>query len=303
MRFIVSLVTAAALASAKNINSGSVQTYESFLYGKFSVRMKASDHRGTVSQFFTFSDWHDQFTEGISMNVSRFGGLSPITLDMVYGDKLNERHHLREDVPHINPHEDWHTYEFAWTPDYIAFMIDGIEVLHESILSSEAVHYLNKPQHLRLSFWTPEPEGSKNGHNTFDVSDLPIYNEYDSVEVSSWNSHTNGFDLLWRDDFNWFDEHRWAKVDRSWSTIDQGLGSQFVEGNAYTQHGKLVLKMDQGQDQRANMPDKRLLFLLDEDLDESMSGLSFSSSSSSYGSESSEGNGAEMYENQYWGQQ
>lgn len=61
-----------------------------------------------------------------------------------------------------------------------------------------------------MNFWTPSYEVWANGFIDFS---MPWQALYDYVEVYSFDEDTLSFDLLWRDDFNYFDETRWKKSD------------------------------------------------------------------------------------------
>ena len=33
-------------------------------------------------------------------------------------------------IENFDPANDWHTYEMSWTPEYISWAIDGMEIRH-----------------------------------------------------------------------------------------------------------------------------------------------------------------------------
>lgn len=45
-------------------------------------------------------------------------------------------------IPNFNPADDWHTYGIEWTPEYIAWTLDGAEVRRRT--GTESVHDMNK---------------------------------------------------------------------------------------------------------------------------------------------------------------
>ena len=49
-----------ALAANEPYHSGAVSTFETFQYGQFGTRMRASTAKGTVSSFFTFWNGDDE---------------------------------------------------------------------------------------------------------------------------------------------------------------------------------------------------------------------------------------------------
>ena len=96
-----------------------------------------------------------------------------------------------------------------WTPDYISYAIDGKEIRHLTSKNSDAAKYINKPQSLRMNFWTPT---FHSWGKDFDPSSMPWYLLYDYVEVFTFNEHKNEFEFQWRDDFDAFDSNRWHKA-------------------------------------------------------------------------------------------
>ena len=71
--------------------------------------------------------------------------------------------------------------------------------------------------------------------------DMPWYVLYDYVEVFVYNEHLHEFELHWRDDFDAFDSGRWHKASGGF----EANSSSFHPSNVYTEHGNLVIKMDQ----------------------------------------------------------
>ena len=48
----------------------------------------------------------------------------------VYGDGQRSVLSDQGTLHGFDPHSEWHTYELEWTPDYIAYTVDGHEVMH-----------------------------------------------------------------------------------------------------------------------------------------------------------------------------
>ena len=238
MRFEVSLLAMIGVAKA-NYMSGSVSSYEKFTYGKFVTRMKAPNKLGTVSSFFTYwdgpnfstSQWNELDVEIVPSVVD-----NPVSMNVIYGDGQNKLQD-HDYAAHFRPHDDWHTYEFEWTPHYISFSIDGTEVRHLPADAIEAVDYMNKAQSIRMNFWTPTFHSWGQG---FNAADMPWYVLYDYVEVFVYNQHLDEFEFHWRDDFNSFDSSRWHKASGGF----EGNSSLFYPQQVFTADGNLVIKME-----------------------------------------------------------
>ena len=238
MKFILSLLSVAGVAHA-NWKSGSVSSYEKFTYGKFVARMKAPDRKGTVSSFFTYWDGPNFYPGGwneLDIEVIPSVDTNPMGTRVIFGDghnKLEDHDYAR----HFMPHDDWHTYEMEWTPEYISFSVDGHEVRHLPATSVEAVNFLNKAQSIRMNFWTPTFHSWASG---FDPIDMPWYLLFDYIEVYTYDELLHQFDFHWRDDFDAFDSGRWHKASGGF----EANSSVFYPSQVYTSGGNLVLKME-----------------------------------------------------------
>ena len=184
MKFASALLAVIGVAQA-NFKSGSVSTYEKFTYGKFITRMKAPDRKGTVSSFFTYWDGPGFYQGGwneLDVEIVPSVESNPFSMNIIYGDGHNklESHDYAHD---FQPSTDWHTYEMSWTPDYISWAIDGMEIRHVPHNDS-SVAFMNKAQSLRMNFWTPTFHSWGDG---FDPVDMPWYVLYDYVEVFTYD--------------------------------------------------------------------------------------------------------------------
>jgi hypothetical protein len=239
MKFITALIAVAGVAEATRFKSGAVTGYEKFTYGKFITRMKAPNKKGTVSSFFTYWNGPDFYPGGwneIDVEIVPSVSENPFSMNAIYGDghKKHESHDYKRS---FDPADDWHIYEMEWTPSYIAWSIDNKEVRRMKT-DDPAVEALNKGQSVMMNFWTPTFESWGKG---FNAADMPWYVLYDYVETYTWNSHTNGFDFHWRDDFTTFNASRWHKSDNT--TFDAN-STTFRASQAYIDSGHLVLKME-----------------------------------------------------------
>ena len=70
-----------------------------------------------------------------------------------------------------------------------------------------------------MNLWIPQFADWAAG---FTDDDLPYEAVYDYVETYNYDKKTDSFDLHWRDDFDYFDEGKWAKSDNQGFT-DNGV--------------------------------------------------------------------------------
>ena len=157
-------------AGEKQISGAEYRTKDSFLYGKFEVRMKFAAGSGIVSSFFTYKDppqpkWNEIDFEVLGKNVhalqlthfwDKYPNLLPITYFMDF-----------------DATKDFHTYAIEWLPGCIRWTIDGAE--------KHAVtrNIPDQPQKIMMNIWVCN---MTNWAGPFDTNALPAFAEYDYVK-------------------------------------------------------------------------------------------------------------------------
>ena len=237
MKFTAALVAVIGVAQADFI-SGGVATTDRYTYGKFITRMKTPDRKGTVASFYTYWDGPGFYPGGwneIDINVVPAHEGNPISTNAIYGDGIRkvENH----DYADQNVKTGWHTYELEWTPEYIAYSVDGNQIRKIDNDENSATNFMHKAQQLRMNFWTPTIPGWGDG---LQADEMPWYLLYDYVEVYRYNKDSNSFEFDWRDDFNEFNQTRWHKMSGTF----ESNSSVFYPNHVYTQNGNLVIKME-----------------------------------------------------------
>ena len=238
MKYITALIAAFAVGEAR-YKSGAVTGFEKFTYGKFIARIKAPNKKGTVSSFFTYWNGPNFYPGGwneLDVEIVPSVEANPFSMNIIYGDGHSKRESHDYDRG-FDPKDEWHIYEMAWTPDYIAWSLDGKEVRRVTG-EDPAVKYMTKGQSVMMNFWTPTFDSWGKG---FDDKDMPWYVNYDYVETYTYNTETKGFDFHWKDDFDTFDSNRWHKSDNT--TFDAN-STTFRATQSYVLNGNLVLKME-----------------------------------------------------------
>ena len=209
------------------------RTLDSYLYGRFEARIKPSQGDGMLSSFFTFDDPADPWGE-IDIELL---GLYDHTVDL-NTITTGQASHIRQHYIPFNPHLEFHDYGFEWTPEYVAWFIDGEEIFQQS---GTHITEMDSAQKIMMNIWQPV---YADWVGTFDDRILPRFSYYDWVKYSSYTPGTgnqgtdNNFTLEWEDDFSAFDQTRWEKSDNhTWS----GNQSILVDENAVFDNGMLVL--------------------------------------------------------------
>lgn len=235
-KLILSVLLLPVILFSKNYKGAEYRTYESFLYGRFEVSLKTAGKEGMLASFFTYhelgsggtSEWNEIDIEimGRYNNSVQFNTITP-----------GQTNHVRSHFVNFDPSTEFHTYAFEWTPDYVAWFIDGQEVYRQT---GDHIKTLNRSQKIMMNVWNP---AYTNWAGEWSDDILPAFSFYDWVAYYSYKPGTgnygtsNNFLLQWKDDFDSYDITRWAKATHTWD----GNNCDFIRENAVFEGGKLIL--------------------------------------------------------------
>ena len=210
-----------------------LRTLDSLLYGKFEARYKPAQGEGLVSSFFVYNDDYPN-TPWVEIDVELLGRFKQV-VDM---NAMTPGSHLRTHYVPFNTHLDFFEYGFEWTPDYVAWFINGEEVYRQT---ADHVADLNHPVKIMMNIWNPVFD---DWVGFWDERVLPRFAYYDWVRYASYTPGSgdtgtnNDFTHQWQDDFSEFDTTRWEKSDNhTWN----GNQSIFITENAVFDDGHLIL--------------------------------------------------------------
>ena len=241
--FIISMCfTSALCAQEKRYLGAEIRTIETFQYGKFEVRMKPSEASGMIYSFFTFYDGVDFSTKWNEIDVEILGRYAnEVQFNAIVG---NHQMFEKRYVLPFNPHADFHTYAFVWTPTYIAWSVDGAEVYRQT---GEHIAKMNSPQKLMMNVW---PSSSVGWAGKIDETKFPLEAAYDYVKYYSYQpASKDTFKLKWTDDFNQLDFGRWQLATHTFDTND----CVFTPDNAVVEEGILKLKLTKPVDEETEV--------------------------------------------------
>jgi hypothetical protein len=235
-KIILILLVIPVIVSAKNYKGAEYRTFESFLYGRFEVSLKTAGKEGMLASFFTYhelgsggtAEWNEIDIEimGRYNNSVQFNTITP-----------GQTNHVRSHYVNFDPSVDFHTYAFEWTPDYVAWFIDGEEVYRQT---GDHIKTLNRSQKIMMNVWNP---AYINWAGTWNDAILPAFSFYDWVAYYSYSPGNgsygsgNNFQFKWRDEFDSWNTSKWTKAVHTW----EGNNCDFVWDNAVFNDGKLVL--------------------------------------------------------------
>ena len=199
---------------------------EQFKYGRFEARMKMASISGSVSSMFLnydnswmkeYEPWNEIDIEILGKDPSKWQS-NIITRE---GDPSIKKNTSSE-VIHpfaFDATKEFHLYAIIWTPEYVAWEIDSVEVRRDTLGMSRGTHadadqvkFLTEKESLRFNLWaskTPSWTGKFTGIG------LPIEQQIDYVRVYTYDETTKGFTLKWQDDFDGedIDPQRWTVGD------------------------------------------------------------------------------------------
>ena len=224
--------------------SGSIQSNDSYLYGRFEVRMKSAEGDGLVSSFFTYNtDWIDELgnLNWNEIDVEMTGNRdSSVQFTTHHPGEPNSWSYGEIIDVDFNPHSEFHNYAFEWTPEYIKWFVDDIEVYEQNQAIVDDLVYSQK---ICMNLW---PAIWESWVGEWDENDIPKHVYYDYVkyyEYSAGNGNhgtDNDFLFSWFDDFNYYDNSIWS--DNSNGTFNGNLCS-FSSSNTNYYNGYLILTL------------------------------------------------------------
>jgi endo-1,3-1,4-beta-glycanase ExoK len=183
-------------APAQAVSSAELYQNESYTYGRFEARIQFAAGDGVVSSFFLWKPGSEiAGTFWNELDFEKLGADCRMQTNPLYGAPVVD--HGRIESVSGDLCGDYHTYAFEWTPSYIAWLIDGVEVRREEGEAAAAFE-LNAASGMQIHFnlW---PGDATFGGN-FDPMILPVHQYINWVQYSSFESGTFVFD--WREDFS-----------------------------------------------------------------------------------------------------
>lgn len=213
---------------------------ETFKYGRFEARMLMASGNGLVSSMFTYYDSSYLATKPWREIDIEVLGKAPDSLQSniitraanVKDKTMSEQHHA------VSPatNSTYHTYAIEWTPDSVAWYVDGVQVRKTS--DAQTADLRDQKQSLRFNLWI---SSITSWVGDFSPAILPVYQYINWVKYYAYTpgSGTDGanFTLSWEDDFDTFPSARWGAGN--W-TFDDNLVT-FTEQN-------MVVKQDAAQE-------------------------------------------------------
>ncbi len=157
--------------AAKGISAAEIRSLQSFKYGKFTVRMKASATPGIVSAFFLYSPGKEPNPE---IDIEFTGKNSGV---VHFNHWIDEESHHKEIDLGFDASKDFHTYSIIWRANRIDWEVDG------KIIYSVREFIPRQSLKLLLNTW---PSKSSDWAGSLNLTDLPASCEIDYVQIENF---------------------------------------------------------------------------------------------------------------------
>lgn len=189
---------------------------DQFLYGRFEARMKMVSIPGSVSSMFLYYDdswmkdvyvWNE-----IDIEVLGKGGTSWQSNIITREADPSIKKNTSSEVIHpfeFDATQDFHLYAIVWTPEYVSWEIDSVEVRRDTLgiergtrADKDQVAFLTEKQSLRFNLWASKSQAWVGKFTGDELAAGPQEQVIDYVRVYSYDADTKGFTQLWQDDFD-----------------------------------------------------------------------------------------------------
>lgn len=195
---------------------------DQFHYGRFEARMKMVSIPGSVSSMFLYYDdswkkgdyvWNEIDIEILGKNPGVWqSNLITRHSDEETGKKTSN---TTSEVKHqygFDATADFHLYAMIWTPEYISWEIDSVEVRRDYVGEKKGqVEFMTEEQSLRFNLWAAKSTAWVGKFTGAELADGPKAQWIDYVRVYKYDEATKTFALDWQDDFDGTDlSDHWA---------------------------------------------------------------------------------------------
>jgi hypothetical protein len=189
----------AIAGAAHAVTSAELYTKPGYRYGRFEARINFPAGDGVVASFFLWKArselasvyWNE-------LDFEKLGADCELQLNSLHG--LPESGHAST-ATGLSPCEQYHTYAIEWTPEYIAWFVDGSEVRRDT--GAEAQVYADNAEEgmqFRFNIWPGTPAFG----GTFSADILPLHQYVNWVRYSEYTPGATGgeFTPTWHESFD-----------------------------------------------------------------------------------------------------
>lgn len=189
--------------SAGAVASAELYRTEGHTYGKFEARVQFASGDGVVSSFFLWKDGSEMSdVYWNELDFEKLGADCELQTNTIHG--LPQGNHEGHDYALSGLCDSYHTYAYEWTPEYIAWFVDGTEIRRDT--GENALAYSENAIEEGLQFRFNVWPGNEDFGGNFSETILPVYQ---FVAWAQYSEYTPGagdegtdFTLAWREEFD-----------------------------------------------------------------------------------------------------
>jgi len=198
----------AAAPAAHAVSSAELYPSASYRYGRFEARIQFPPADGVVGSFFLWKNGSEApGTYWNELDFEKVRGDCALQLNSIYGQPQIGHETMAAGVAGLCA--GYHSYVYEWTPDHIAWLVDGVEVRRDTGAAAQAyaANAVDGMQ-LRLNIWP----GTAAFGGTFSPASLPQHEFVSWVAYSTYVPDDAGgsFALSWRESFEGGRPRRWS---------------------------------------------------------------------------------------------
>lgn len=191
------LLALALSSAAPALATISAELYQNqtYTYGRFEARTRFAAGDGVISSFFLWKPGSEVAgTFWNELDFEKLGADCRMQTNPLFGTPVVDRGQIAAVSGDLCG--EYHTYAFEWTPTYIAWLIDGVEVRREvDAVALAFVQNAAAGMQIHFNLW---PGDASFGGN-FDPAILPLQQYISWVQYSSFTD--GAFVFQWREDF------------------------------------------------------------------------------------------------------
>ena len=176
----VLLLGVLAPRAAAATQSAELYRTQAYFYGRYEARVRFAPGEGVVSSFFLWKDGSSSTTTWNELDFEKINSTCRLQTN-IWTAKGTQSATIN--TPTFNICNDYHTYAFEWTPDYIAWLIDGTQI--RKVTGASVTEYTqNASQGMAIHFniWAGDIDLRRNPQ----PSTLPVHQYISWVQYSSY---------------------------------------------------------------------------------------------------------------------
>lgn len=192
----LALLSLTAASEAGAVASAELYQNQTYTYGRFEARLRFAAGDGVISSFFLWKPGSEVAgTFWNELDFEKLGADCRLQTNPLYG--LPVADHSAIATLESDVCGDYHTYAFEWTPSYIAYLVDGIEVRRDGAETAAAfADNAASGMQIHFNIW---PGDATFGGN-FDPAILPVQQYVSWVQYSSFAD--GAFTFEWREELD-----------------------------------------------------------------------------------------------------